>query len=1397
MIEIWEVNGVRYDVNENNKARFLKENPTAELVSEDTNSSFGRSNVQSRGSFSDPEEVKEVKEVNWGQEIFGDTWFGEVFGRGVEQSQTSGEANTLWMEGSNVTEKSINDYIAAKQQSAENYTSSKKMDAFQEKYRERGASWTAFFKGVKEDPGIMAELFVQSLGTQAGTLVDDAKSQYLAGGGVTAGFLTGFKQKGSLKARLIKGTMWGLAGGMGTLTVGMETALTFGEIIDKELEARGKEFNNENIKELLEGPDGDGIRNKAIARGIAIGTIEALTMGVSGKVTTSVLKTGSGVGTKLLATTAGVATEAVGGGLGEVAGMYAADQEFDAAEIGFEAITGTVTAPGSVGLSLLTYKPASYKLNKESVSYAQMKKFVDEATDLQIATANIQMENDLTGLDVKAYEKQQNAVIDSSIDEKITDVADREKLIALEKERQQLQRDKKKEGSSQSPGNKENIERVDAEIETIINKYAGAVGIYETKQGQEVMSAVADNVFEANLEFAKKHSSIYGLEVNDSMSIKEIQKYLQDNNLDASGVDSDGFIHGDQIIINRTVAKNTGAVNVGNHELLHGIIKKAMGDEKISSEVISGLKEKLGTQWKVVEEKIYATDKNGVRLYDDAYLAANPDEWITMLSDAIQAGDVTFNDDVWTKIGDMLAPILRKFGFKKIGFDNAQSAYNFLKEYNKSIHKGALSTSITKATGTGGVTIDGSKFSKQVTDRVNQLGRVDEDGNNLQEKGTGNFYYQAEAEKIVKEIKEQGYFDGLIKSKYKADKVPANFVSDVMTQLTPDIKNFKPEQNDSLFAYLNSRVSFRAGDVYNKIYKGDDAIKGAKDIGETTKEGEVKTQVAAEKSAEMKAFETEDLSPAARAKKKADKAKGKEKLESKFRKKLGIKTGSELYIKVLDSARKALLTAYEAGTSVRNIQIKLRNEANVYLFKTLKDFLGTKKYISNLKEFRIPIMEAIFTADFVQMERNTPENERVFTRFVRKLTSKKEVQDAVDQNLLPASALNIIDKGTAVSLYEKVNPSESKFMSYFDIPTINPVTQARSGKRGTRKDALAKAMAGALSYDATMEVAQESEIISKRETLAELRGESLAKDNLEVLAAAIGRNPNVKFSKSDANAGVDILEGRNKNDGYGGKNWQKFIDDPKITNRTKWEVQDEYLKRHTEQNDAISDKELAKLDYFKNGKKRKTKIRTYKKYEIIAKQRTEKIIKNLGLNKEGYIVENLSEKDNNPDIRITRNGKTVLAIEIKGNTARGVSVSFNYKKDSKGLTKGKRAAEKQETENYNKKEQSLIKDSNNVFDKMIAFIGESQIAYSRFKNLQITVEGVKKIKEKGLHLDIYKNKYFITTEDVANSYTQKKGSDGSSRTSHVVDLGNAGMFVMDNSSELTIKGLQKFSRLGQ
>jgi len=70
---------------------------------------------------------------------------------------------------------------------------------------------------------------------------------------------------------------------------------------------------------------------------------------------------------KPVATTAGLAVESVGGGLGEFAGRIAADQKMDIAEIGFEAITGTTTAPITVGSEIvrLDERIADYKINKE------------------------------------------------------------------------------------------------------------------------------------------------------------------------------------------------------------------------------------------------------------------------------------------------------------------------------------------------------------------------------------------------------------------------------------------------------------------------------------------------------------------------------------------------------------------------------------------------------------------------------------------------------------------------------------------------------------------------------------------------------------------------------------------------------------------------------------------------------------------------------------------------------------------------------------------------------------------------------------------------------------------------------------------------------------------------
>ena len=47
-------------------------------------------------------------------------------------------------------------------------------------------------------------------------------------------------------------------------------------------------------------------------------------------------------------------------------------------------------------------------------------------------------------------------------------------------------------------------------------------------------------------------------------------------------------------------------------------------------------------------------------------MADNPDEWITLTSDAIRAGDITYSESAFQPLMDIITPIFRKFGFKNI-----------------------------------------------------------------------------------------------------------------------------------------------------------------------------------------------------------------------------------------------------------------------------------------------------------------------------------------------------------------------------------------------------------------------------------------------------------------------------------------------------------------------------------------------------------------------------------------------------------------------------------------------------------------------------------------------------------------------------------------------------------
>ena len=615
------------------------------------------------------------------------------------------------------------------------------------------------------------------------------------------------------------------------------------------------------------------------------------------------------------------------------------------------------------------------------------------------------------------------------------------------------------------------------------------------------------------------------------------------------------------IYINKNVAAAAGATNVLGHELLHYMIsRKFKTDNKSMAPLVDELKTYLKDNHSDVFVRVQQRIDNFYTNKDGTIKDGALEEYLNVFSDLISKQKIDIKEVNSKGLKSQLTDVMAGFGFGEIKLDSAKDVISFLSTYNKNINRkgllgklmgtkildvGLTSKKLVEGEGTGDKKSMTAAQKAKVEAKVDKLGQVDTDGNNLQEKGTGNFYYQAEADKVIKELrkkrtdgelglKNEGYLDNLIASKYKVRPVPEAFVSDVFNQLLPDIRGFKPEENKSLFGYLGPRIKFRAGDVYKKIYEKKGPKKTVS-VDERTKEGEVRIQLEADIDSAMEALETEDMSPAAQAKKeKADKQR-----YSEYRQKLGFETGSKIYNEVLDNVKKSLMMAYGATQNITDAQLrakaiatKLKKEyanLNSPLFKQIKNFLtygiadtyvkrGTKDtYISNLKKFREDIVKNTSTADLVQMERNTPEADRIFTTFVKTLTSIEQVQDAVNREQLPPDALNKItkDKKTgkgafSPSLYNKIMPTETELISWADQPGINPVTGARQGLKGTRKDGIAMRMVNSLVTDAIMEARQSEEVQNK---IAEM---DIDPGSVAELGAAIGREVNVKFSKSNA-----------------------------------------------------------------------------------------------------------------------------------------------------------------------------------------------------------------------------------------------------------------------------------------
>ena len=372
-------------------------------------------------------------------DFFGDLW--RAGSQGLAQGATVDDALALFGSGQDISDEDLAEYIQAVE-NMESFGPSEEMQDFTKIYEKEGKGIFGFLKGVGANPTVMPQLFTSSI---AAMLNKGSLAAGAAGAGVGAGL-------GAVPGAII--------GGIAGVSGALETGLSYTEFLKEQL--GNKEFNKENVRDILSDPEAmQSIKNRALARGLTIASIDAVSGGLATSVTR---KVATRLGSKALGVAAGVGTEALGGATGETAARVAAGQELDVAEIGFEGtVGGVVTAPLTVGRGLM--KPASYKLNDGTATRKEVQKFLSTATPDQIAKTKIGVKND-PDLYQEAEILKSDAILGKEIEVANPGISsdDKAKLLVLEKARSTL-------SNSSLKSAKNNLLKIDEKIDAISKKY--------------------------------------------------------------------------------------------------------------------------------------------------------------------------------------------------------------------------------------------------------------------------------------------------------------------------------------------------------------------------------------------------------------------------------------------------------------------------------------------------------------------------------------------------------------------------------------------------------------------------------------------------------------------------------------------------------------------------------------------------------------------------------------------------------------------------------------------------------------------------------------------------------------------------------------------------------------
>ncbi len=315
---------------------------------------------------------------------------------------------------------------------------------------------------------------------------------------------------------------------------------------------------------------------------------------------------------------------------------------------------------------------------------------------------------------------------------------------------------------------------------------------------------------------------VEGVEVQSFDTTQEVEDFIkqQDPEADLKASEQQGFIiqnptTGEQtIVVNKEVAGKEKAMNIAGHEFGHAILFKTVKD---SPETAVNLGKALLSEINKIDATQVKDSKFKRRLeqYSKAPESVKMEEAITLFSDALATGDIKFNENVFTKIGDQIRRIMQSLGVK-VKFNTGRDVYNFVKDYNRSIEKGKIGKAQIKAAKEG---VKGALVQEAVTEAETII------------KESKSEEASQEVQKIYEEQGVAGAFEILEKFKPITNKLverrsqAPNFDRQLLTDeietgkrgIFDLIREYKPESGVPLAAYINKYLPARAIEASNRV----------------------------------------------------------------------------------------------------------------------------------------------------------------------------------------------------------------------------------------------------------------------------------------------------------------------------------------------------------------------------------------------------------------------------------------------------------------------------------------------------------------------------------------------------------------------------------------------------